>query len=123
MKSDIPVIILAGGYGTRISEESEFKPKPMVLIGENPILWHIMKLFSIQGFNNFIIATGYKHEIIDEWIAKNNNDYIAKAITFSSDINYLSNIKSELAQRVNTSSLFDTNKFYKNFKDCLLNII
>ena len=57
MKSDIPVIILAGGYGTRISEESEFKPKPMVLIGENPILWHIMKLFSIQGFNNFIIVS------------------------------------------------------------------
>ena len=73
MKNDIPVIILAGGHGTRISEESEFKPKPMVLIGEYPILWHIMKLFAIQGFSNFIIATGYKHEIIDEWIAKNNS--------------------------------------------------
>jgi glucose-1-phosphate cytidylyltransferase len=72
MKQDIPVIILAGGYGTRISEESELKPKPMVLIGEHPILWHIMKLYAIQGFNNFIIATGYKHEIIDEWIINNN---------------------------------------------------
>jgi len=74
MKNDIPVIILAGGSGTRISEESQFKPKPMVSIGENPILWHIMKLFSIQGFSNFIIATGYKHEIIDEWIAKNDSN-------------------------------------------------
>ena len=73
MKNDIPVIILAGGYGTRISEESEFKPKPMVMIGERPILWHIMKLYAIQGFNNFIIATGYKHEIIDEWITQNDS--------------------------------------------------
>jgi glucose-1-phosphate cytidylyltransferase len=73
MMSDIPVIILAGGYGTRISEESESKPKPMVLIGEQPILWHIMKIYSMQGFNNFIITTGHKHEIIDEWIAKNKS--------------------------------------------------
>ena len=72
MKIDLPVIILAGGLGTRISEESEFKPKPMVLIGGNPILWHIMKLYAMQGFSNFIIATGYKHEIIDEWIASND---------------------------------------------------
>jgi predicted O-linked N-acetylglucosamine transferase (SPINDLY family) len=76
--------------------------------------------------DSFVSRCGYslnKNLAMDEWIAKNNNDYIAKAITFSSDINYLSNIKSELAQRVNTSPLFDTNKFYKNFKDCLLNII
>ena len=67
------VVILAGGLGTRISEETYLKPKPLIEIGGRPILWHIMKLFSIQGFSNFIIATGYKHEIIDEWIAKNDS--------------------------------------------------
>jgi glucose-1-phosphate cytidylyltransferase len=61
-------IILAGGLGTRISEETETKPKPMVLIDENPILWHIMNIYASQGFDEFIIATGYKGEIIDNWV-------------------------------------------------------
>ena len=63
------VVILAGGYGTRISEESVFKPKPMIEIGGMPILWHIMKGFSVQGFNEFIICAGYKQHIIKEWFA------------------------------------------------------
>ena len=63
------VVILAGGYGTRISEESAFKPKPMIEIGGMPILWHIMKGFSVQGFNEFIICAGYKQHIIKEWFA------------------------------------------------------
>lgn len=54
------VVILAGGYGTRISEESHLKPKPMIEIGEYPILWHIMKIYSSFGFNEFIICLGYK---------------------------------------------------------------
>jgi glucose-1-phosphate cytidylyltransferase len=54
------VVILAGGYGTRISEESHLKPKPMIEIGEYPILWHIMKIYSSFGFNDFIICLGYK---------------------------------------------------------------
>ncbi len=54
------VVILAGGYGTRISEESNNKPKPMVKIGEYPIIWHIMKIYSFYGFNEFIIPLGYK---------------------------------------------------------------
>ena len=62
------VLILAGGLGTRISEETSDKPKPMVLIDDKPILWHIMKIFSIQGFNKFIIATGYRGEIISEYV-------------------------------------------------------
>lgn len=66
------VIILAGGLGTRISEETADKPKPMVLIGEKPILWHIMNIFASQGFNDFLIATGYKHEVIEEYF--NNLD-------------------------------------------------
>lgn len=63
------VIILAGGYGTRISEESHLKPKPMVEIGEKPILWHIMKEYSHYNFNDFIICCGYKQHIIKEWFA------------------------------------------------------
>lgn len=56
---DMKVLILAGGFGTRISEESQFKPKPMVELGGMPILWHIMKLYSYYGFNEFIICVGY----------------------------------------------------------------
>lgn len=63
------VVILAGGFGTRISEESAFKPKPMIEIGEMPILWHIMKMYSAQGFNEFIICAGYKQHVIKEWFA------------------------------------------------------
>ena len=54
------VVILAGGFGTRISEESHLKPKPMIEIGEKPILWHIMKYYSQFGYNEFIICLGYK---------------------------------------------------------------
>jgi glucose-1-phosphate cytidylyltransferase len=63
------VVILAGGYGTRISEESHLKPKPMIEIGERPILWHIMKLYSNYGFNDFIICLGYKGFYIKEYFA------------------------------------------------------
>ena len=63
------VVILAGGYGTRISEESHLKPKPMIEIGEMPILWHIMKGFGKFGYNDFIICAGYKQHIIKEWFA------------------------------------------------------
>lgn len=63
------VVILAGGFGTRISEESHLKPKPMIEIGEKPILWHIMKLYSYYGFNEFIICCGYKQHIIKQWFA------------------------------------------------------
>lgn len=63
------VVILAGGLGTRISEESHLKPKPMIEIGEMPILWHIMKIYSSYGFNDFIICAGYKQHIIKEWFA------------------------------------------------------
>ncbi len=63
------VVILAGGFGTRISEESYLKPKPMIEIGEMPILWHIMKIYSFYGFNDFIICAGYKQQMIKEWFA------------------------------------------------------
>ena len=74
------VVILAGGFGTRISEESHFKPKPMVEIGGIPILLHIMKVYSAYGFNEFIICAGYKQHVIKEYFA----DYFLH----TSDITY-----------------------------------
>lgn len=66
---NVKVVVLAGGFGTRISEESHLKPKPMVEIGGKPILWHIMKEYSYYGFNEFIICAGYKQHVIKEWFA------------------------------------------------------
>ena len=63
------VVILAGGFGTRISEESHLKPKPMIEIGSQPILWHIMKNYSHYGFHEFIICAGYKQHVIKEYFA------------------------------------------------------
>lgn len=74
------VVLLAGGFGTRISEESELKPKPMVEIGGKPILWHIMKEYSAYGFNEFVICAGYKQHYIKEWF---NNYFI-----YTSDVTF-----------------------------------
>jgi glucose-1-phosphate cytidylyltransferase len=63
------VVILAGGFGTRLSEETDFRPKPMIEIGGKPILWHIMKIYSHYGFNEFIICCGYKGYMIKEYFA------------------------------------------------------
>ena len=63
------VVLLAGGYGTRISEESHLIPKPMIEIGDKPILWHIMKAYSYYNFNDFIICCGYKQHVIKEWFS------------------------------------------------------
>ena len=62
-------VILAGGFGTRLSEETAVKPKPMVEIGDKPILWHIMKIYSAYGINDFIICLGYKGHVIKEFFA------------------------------------------------------
>lgn len=74
------VVLLAGGLGTRITEESQYKPKPMIEIGGMPILWHIMKYYSSYGFNEFIICAGYKQQVIKEWFA---NYFI-----YSSDVTF-----------------------------------
>lgn len=74
------VVILAGGLGTRISEESHLRPKPMIEIGGMPLLWHIMKCYSYYGFNEFIICGGYKQHMIKEWFA---NYYL-----YTSDITF-----------------------------------
>ena len=83
------VVILAGGFGTRISEESKFKPKPMIEIGHMPILWHIMKYYSTFGFDDFIICLGYKQYVIKE--------YFANYFLHTSDVKFdLSNNKMEV---------------------------
>ena len=83
------VVILAGGLGTRITEESHLKPKPMIEIGEQPILWHIMKYYSNYGFNEFIICLGYKQYVVKEFFA----DYFLH----TSDITFdLANNKMEV---------------------------
>jgi glucose-1-phosphate cytidylyltransferase len=65
----VKVVILAGGYGTRISEESAVRPKPMVEIGEMPILWHIMKIYAAHGHTDFVVSAGYKSHVIKEYFA------------------------------------------------------
>lgn len=63
------IVLLAGGFGTRIARETELVPKPMIEIGGMPILWHIMKEYSFYGFNEFIVCAGYKQHVIKEWFA------------------------------------------------------
>src|SRR5918911_5122126 len=65
----IKVAILAGGFGTRLSEETELRPKPMVEIGDRPILWHIMKIYEAHGITDFIVCLGYKGYVIKEFFA------------------------------------------------------
>ncbi|MCL2335815.1 MAG: glucose-1-phosphate cytidylyltransferase [Firmicutes bacterium] len=74
------VVILAGGFGTRISEESHLRPKPMIDVGGNPILWHIMKIYSYYGYQEFIICCGYKAQVIKE--------YFANYYMYQSDVTY-----------------------------------
>lgn len=66
-------VILAGGLGTRISEETADKPKPMVLIDDKPIIWHVMDIYARQGFKDFVIATGYKSDVISNWVKAEKN--------------------------------------------------
>ena len=71
-------VLLAGGFGTRISEESQYRPKPMIEIGGMPILWHIMKHYSHYGFQDFIICCGYKQHVIKEFFADKTVSYVKK---------------------------------------------
>lgn len=85
------IIIIAGGLGTRISEETENKPKPMVLINDKPIIWHLMNIFSLQGFNEFIISTGYMSEVIENWVDSNkivdSNSNVMRISTINTGLN------------------------------------
>lgn len=90
------VVILAGGFGTRISEESHLKPKPMIEIGDMPILWHIMKTYSHYGYNDFIICCGYKGYVIKEYFA--NYFLHASDITFDFTDNNKTIIHNNIAE-------------------------
>ena len=89
------VVILAGGYGTRLSEETQLIPKPMVEIGGYPILWHIMKTYSYWGFNEFVILTGYKSHIIKDYFLNYYTRYSDITIDMASNSVELHNIRSE----------------------------
>ena len=65
--ANIPVFILCGGLGTRVKEETEFRPKPMVPIGEHPILWHVMQIYSRHGFRRFVLCLGFKAEVVKDY--------------------------------------------------------
>ena len=81
------VVILAGGLGTRLAKETETKPKPMVLIDDKPILWHIMNIFATQGSYEFVVALGYKGEVIKDWLTElltKNTEPISKSFHASS---------------------------------------
>jgi glucose-1-phosphate cytidylyltransferase len=83
--NSMPVVILAGGLGTRLREETEFRPKPMVEIGDRPILWHIMKYFSTFGFNDFIICLGYKGDLIRDYFLNYHTRNISLSLNLGSN--------------------------------------
>lgn len=113
------VVILAGGLGTRISEETVFKPKPMVLIGDKPILWHIMKIYSTYGYNDFVICCGYKGHVIKEYFA--NYLLHESDVTINTSTNNITfhNSKSENwnVSLINTGELTMTGGRIKRIKD------
>jgi glucose-1-phosphate cytidylyltransferase len=89
------VVILAGGLGTRLSEETELRPKPMVEIGGHPILWHIMKIYSYWGYNEFVILTGYKSHVIKDYFINYYTRYSDMTIDMVSNSVQLHNIRTE----------------------------
>ena len=93
--SRMKVAILAGGYGTRLSEETDLRPKPMVEIGGYPILWHIMKIYSFWGFNEFIVLTGYKSHVIKDYFLNYYTRYSDMTIDMVSNSVELHNIRNE----------------------------
>ncbi len=84
-ETDIKAVILAGGLGTRMREETEFRPKPMVEIGGKPVIWHIMKILSSQGINDFIICVGYKAEVIRDYFLSLRSRSLDFTISYSNE--------------------------------------
>jgi glucose-1-phosphate cytidylyltransferase len=105
------VVILAGGLGTRLMEETESRPKPMVEIGGKPIIWHIMKLFSTYGFNDFILCLGYKSDFI--------KDYFMNYYLYNSDMTIdltTNNINVHISKKESFKvTLVDTGVFTNTF--------
>jgi glucose-1-phosphate cytidylyltransferase len=111
----VKVIILAGGLGTRISEETENKPKPMVLLNDKPIIWHLMGIYAQQGFCDFVIATGYKSEVIHDWVAALKTDWNIQAID--------TGLETQTAGRIlQITERFDDPQFMVTYGDGLGNV-
>lgn len=89
------VVILAGGYGTRLSEETTIIPKPMVEIGTRPILWHVMKIYSYWGFNNFVILTGYKSHVVKDFFINYYTRYSDITVDMSDNTVEIHNMRNE----------------------------
>ena len=89
------IVILAGGLGTRLSEETELRPKPMVEIGGHPILWHIMKIYSYWGFNEFVVLTGYKSHVIKDYFINYYTRYSDMTIDMADNSVEFHNIRNE----------------------------
>ncbi len=116
------VIILAGGLGTRLSEETQSKPKPMVLIGDKPILWHIIQTYSRQGFREFIIAGGYKHKMIKEWIkfeSFKKSDWLTDIQIDVKDTGQETNTGGRVAQCIEN---FEGSEFLLTYGDGVANV-
>jgi glucose-1-phosphate cytidylyltransferase len=111
----VKVLILAGGYGTRISEETDSKPKPMVLLDEQPILWHVMNIFARQGFHDFVIATGYKGEVIHSWVSDLKTNWNIKPVDTGLDTQTGGRIRK-------ASNYFESDEFMVTYGDGVGNI-
>ena len=109
------VIILAGGLGTRIMEETDTKPKPMVLIDERPILWHVMSIFAAQGYSDFVIATGYKHEVIEEWVQNIETDWVITPYFTGQDTQTGGRVKKCI-------EAFQSDRYFMTYGDGLANV-
>jgi glucose-1-phosphate cytidylyltransferase len=112
------LVILAGGYGTRIAEKSDYIPKPMIKIGPNPILWHIIKYYSVFGFSEFIICGGYKIEVIKKYF----NDY-KKKINESWDVKVINTGQiSNTGERLRRVKKYIKGNFCLTYGDGLSNV-
>jgi len=113
----LKVIILAGGFGTRLSEETDLIPKPLVKIGGKPVLWHIMKLYSAFGYNEFIILLGYKGELIEEY-------FLNQLDLFNWDITFLdTGLKTDTGGRIKRAkNMIGNQPFLLTYGDGLSNI-
>lgn len=89
------ILILAGGYGTRLSEETEIRPKPMIEIGGKPILWHIMKIYSRYGFNDFVVLLGYKGLFVKEYFLNYFLHQSDITINLSNNSTEFNNVRTE----------------------------
>jgi glucose-1-phosphate cytidylyltransferase len=116
------VIILAGGLGTRISEETSNKPKPMVDIGGHPIIWHIIQIYASQGFRDFVIAGGYKYQVIQDWIEshyKNKSSWIEELNILVLDTGLSSLTGTRISKCI---SHFSDSRFLCTYGDGVANI-